>query len=145
MSNIYTNSTFDFKMLFSKTYVPSIQLVSLLWTMSNCLVSYLPDGSYVLVFVYNLKSSLEKTRRDNLKTLATVCTQDTGRRQTKQKNTTQKTKKISNTDPIKKISNTDPIKKISNTNPTKKMSITDPTKKPEMNPCLPRISSTSVL
>ena len=35
---------------------------------------------------------------DNLETLATWSTQDTERRQTKEKNTTQKTKKISNTD-----------------------------------------------
>jgi hypothetical protein len=36
----------------------------------------------------------------NLETLATMSTQDTGQRQTKQ-NTTQKTKKISNTDATK--------------------------------------------
>jgi hypothetical protein len=36
---------------------------------------------------------------NNLKTLATLDTQDTGRGQTKH-NTTQKTKTISNTDPI---------------------------------------------
>ena len=35
---------------------------------------------------------------DNLETLATWSTQDTERRKTKEKNTTQKTKKISNTD-----------------------------------------------
>ena len=33
----------------------------------------------------------EQSRIDNLETLATVGTQDTGRRQTKHKNTTQKT------------------------------------------------------
>jgi len=47
---------------------------------------------------------LEKTKRgwsrmDNSETLATsLGTQDIGRRQTKQMNTTQKTKKMSNTD-----------------------------------------------
>jgi hypothetical protein len=64
-------------------------------------------------------------------TLATVDTQDTGRRQTKQ--TTQKTITMSNTDPTKyttqktiTISNTDPTKYT--TQKTKTMSNTDPTK-----------------
>ena len=38
---------------------------------------------------------------DNPETLATLGSQDTGQRQTKQKNTTQKTKKMSNTDTTK--------------------------------------------
>ena len=38
-----------------------------------------------------------KSRMENLETLATLGTQDTGRRQIKHKNTTQKTKKWSNT------------------------------------------------
>ena len=38
---------------------------------------------------------------DNPETLATLGTQDTGRRQTKQKNTAYKTKMTSNTDPTK--------------------------------------------
>ena len=38
---------------------------------------------------------------DNPETLAALCTQDTRRRQTKHKNTTQKVKKMSNTDPSK--------------------------------------------
>ena len=37
----------------------------------------------------------------NPETLATLCTQDTGRRQTKHINTTQKTKMMSNTNPQK--------------------------------------------
>lgn len=45
--------------------MPSIQLVSSRRTISSCLVSYLPDGRSVVVFVYNLKSSLEKTVMDN--------------------------------------------------------------------------------
>ena len=42
-----------------------------------------------------------KSRMDNPEILATLGTQDTRRRQTKTKNTTQKTKKMSNTDPTK--------------------------------------------
>ena len=42
----------------------------------------------------NLKGQL---RMDNPETLATLVTQDTGQKQTKHKNTTQKTKKISKT------------------------------------------------
>jgi len=38
---------------------------------------------------------------DNPEALATMGTQDTGRRQTKQKHNTQKTKSMSNTDPTK--------------------------------------------
>jgi len=38
---------------------------------------------------------------DNPERLAKLGTQDTGRRQTKHKDTTQKTKNISNTDPTK--------------------------------------------
>jgi len=38
---------------------------------------------------------------DNPETLPTLCTKDTGRRQKKNHNTTQKTKKMSNTDPTK--------------------------------------------
>jgi len=38
---------------------------------------------------------------DNAEKLSTLDSQDTGQRQTKQKNTIQKTKKMSNTDPIK--------------------------------------------
>ena len=39
---------------------------------------------------------------DNPETLTTLGSQDTGRRQTKEKHTTQKTKKMSNTDPSTK-------------------------------------------
>jgi hypothetical protein len=39
---------------------------------------------------------------DNLETLATLGTQDTGRKQTNQKNTTRKQKMMSITDPTKK-------------------------------------------
>jgi hypothetical protein len=70
---------------------------------------------------------------DNPETLATLGSQDTGQRQTKQKNTTQKTKKMSNTDTTKnttqktkKMSNTDTTKNT--TQKTKKMSNTDTTK-----------------
>jgi len=42
---------------------------------------------------------------DNPETQVTLGTQDTGRRQTQQKNTTQKTTKMSNTDPTKKTGN----------------------------------------
>jgi hypothetical protein len=52
--------------------------------------------------------------------LATLSTQDTGRRQTKQ-NKTQKTKKRSNTDPTKNT--TQKTKKKSNTDPTKNIFI----------------------
>ena len=44
---------------------------------------------------------LNKSRIDNPETLSTLGTQATGRRQRKQKNTTQKTKMMSNTDPTK--------------------------------------------
>jgi hypothetical protein len=46
----------------------------------------------------NLKGNQEWTIQ---RKQATLSTQDTGRRQTKQKNTTQKTKKMSNIDPTK--------------------------------------------
>ena len=46
----------------------------------------------------NLKGNQEWTIQ---RKLATLGTQGTGRRQTKQKNTTQKTKKMSNIDPTK--------------------------------------------
>jgi hypothetical protein len=54
---------------------------------------------------------------DNPDTLATLDTQDIGRRQTKHKNTTQKTKKMSNTYPTKNT--TQKTKTISNTYLTK--------------------------
>jgi hypothetical protein len=44
-----------------------------------------------------------KSRMNNPEKLATSDTQDTGRRQTKTKNTTQKTKKISNTAPFENV------------------------------------------
>jgi len=45
---------------------------------------------------------MEKTEgMDNPETLATLGTQDTGRRQIKQKNTRQKIQKVSNMDPTK--------------------------------------------
>ena len=40
-----------------------------------------------------------ESRMENPEKLATSCTHDTGRRQSKQKNTTQKIEKMSNTDP----------------------------------------------
>jgi len=54
---------------------------------------------------------------DNPETLATLDTQDTGRGQTKHKNTTQKTKKMRNTDHTKNT--TQKTKKMSNTDPPK--------------------------
>jgi hypothetical protein len=48
--NVYTNATFKFNMLFSKTCIQSIESVSQLLTIINCLgvFYYLPDGSHVI-------------------------------------------------------------------------------------------------
>ena len=53
---------------------------------------------------------------DNPEKLATLGTQNTGRRQTKHINTTQKTKEMSNTDPTNNT--TQKTKEMSNMDPT---------------------------
>ena len=72
-----------------------------------------------------------QSRMDNPQKLITLGTQDSGRRQKKQKHTTQRIKKMSNTDTTKnttqktkKMSNTDTTKNA--TQKTKKMSNTGP-------------------
>jgi len=51
--------------------------------------------------IWYTRHRTKTNKKHNTETLATFGTQDTGQRQTKPKNTTQKTKAMSNTDPTK--------------------------------------------